>query len=58
MLDDVDDVLLIGCGEVCGCGIALHEFVEDGKSNGAACLVEEDDGDEKAEWIMRQTFLD
>ena len=53
MLDDLDDVLLIGCGEVCRCRIALHEFVEDGKSDGAARFVEEDDGDEKAERVMR-----
>ena len=52
MLDDLDDVLLIGCGEVCGCGVALHEFVEYRKSNRAACFVEEYDGNEKAKRIM------
>ncbi len=53
MLDDRNDVVLIGCGEVCGCGIAVHEFVEDRKGDGATCFVEENDGDEKAEWVMR-----
>ena len=52
MLDDLDNVVLIGCGKVCGGGIAIHEFVEDGQSNGAACFIEENDGDEKAKWVM------
>ena len=58
MLDDLDDVRLIGCGEVGGCGIALHELVENGESNGAACFVQENDGDEKAERVMGKAFLD
>ena len=53
MLDNVDDVLFIGCGEICGGGIALHELVEDGQGDGAACFIQEDDGDEKTEWVVR-----
>ena len=52
MLDYLDDVLVIGCGEVCGCGVAVHELVEDGEGDGAAGFVEEDDGDEEAEWVV------
>lgn len=38
-------------------GVPLHELIEDRKSDGAAGLVEEDHGDEKAERVMSETFL-
>ena len=39
-------------------GIALHELVENGHGDGAAGFVEEDDGDEEAEGVAGETFLD
>lgn len=58
MADDGHDVALVRCGEGGGGGVGGHEGVEGGNGVFAVGADEEGDGDEEAEGVVGELFLD